>query len=74
MKIRKGIALTTVGYLVLAIIALVVLWIFLWNITPEISNIVDQIITGIICKICSALSPLDIFSQFCRTKCSGLPF
>ena len=49
----KGIAIETIGYLILAVIALIVLWIFLSKMMPIVTDTVNNIIHGLVCQICN---------------------
>lgn len=72
-KMIKAMAMETVGYLVLAVIALVILWVFLSNIAPAITSTVKNIVRGIGCEICGIFGWAGwIMSSFCRS-CAGLP-
>ena len=67
LKTEKGMALETVGYLVLAIIALIVLWIFLSEMAPAITSVVEDIVKGIACEVCNILGPIGwLVSGVCR--------
>jgi len=52
---RKGIAIETIGYLVLAVIALVLLWVLLLKLAPHITDMVTAIVNGIRCYICNKI-------------------
>jgi|GEM_PF-5132371 hypothetical protein len=51
----KGMAMETVGYLVLAVVALILLWVFLSSIAPDISNAIAGFAGEILCKICKEM-------------------
>jgi hypothetical protein len=55
---RKGLAIETVVLIVLAIVGLVIIWIFLSKVTPAITSMAEDIIKGIACQICNALGLL----------------
>ncbi len=66
-KRRKGIAIETIVYLVLAIVGLIVLWVFLSGLAPVIKTTVEEIVKGIGCKICEIFGVAGwVLSAFCR--------
>ena len=52
---RKGMALETVGYLILAVIGLIMIWIFFMAIAPSISTIVLRLANDMKCAICNMM-------------------
>ena len=52
LKQSKGMAIETVAYVVLAVIALIIFWIFLTDATPAVISLVDAMVTSIKCAVC----------------------
>lgn len=61
----KGMAIETVGYLVLAVLALILLFVFFSNIVPFIKDAVESIIIGIKCWFCNILDWGKYLVPFC---------
>lgn len=63
----KAIAIETIVYVVIAIAALVILWLFLMKTSPAITETVESIVKGLGCQICGVLGAVGwIASGFCR--------
>jgi len=54
-RARKGMAIETMGKLILAVVALIVLWVILNAIAPEIGGAVVKLAKGLICSLCREL-------------------
>lgn len=52
---RKGMAIETMGKLILAVVSLIVLWVILNAIAPEIGGAVVNLAKGLICALCREL-------------------
>ncbi|HKZ45438.1 MAG TPA: hypothetical protein VJ343_01915 [archaeon] len=57
----KGIALTTVGWLILAIVCLVILIIIFSRMVPAIGQWMDSALEGLMKTVCDKLGPLSWF-------------
>jgi len=67
ISFSKGIAIETVVYAVLAVVALAILWIFLSKVAPAIKGTVENIVKGMGCKLCGILGIAGwLMSGFCR--------
>jgi hypothetical protein len=65
---RKGLAIETIVYIVVAIVGLIILWIVLSKLAPAITSTTENIVRGLGCEICNMLGTLGwIFSGFCRS-------
>jgi uncharacterized membrane protein YkgB len=51
----KGIAVETIGYLVLAIVALILIWIFLSKLAPYVTDAIYDVINGFVCYMCDSI-------------------
>lgn len=61
----KGIAIETVGYLLLAVVALILLWVFLNKSTPHIITAVNNIVSGMMCYLCKMMNWAKHIMPFC---------
>lgn len=70
IRMSKGMAIETVIYLALAVISLIVLWMFFSSIAPPITAAIVNLINDVKCSICDMIGVLDKFVGQCG-NCGG---
>lgn len=64
----KGIAIEETGKLIIAVVALAILFMFFYKISPGIKGAVDTLSSYFICKLCESVKFGEILLGFC-SKC-----
>jgi hypothetical protein len=52
---KKGIVISTIGWLVIAIVALVILFIFFMRISPFAEKLIESAVKGFVDRVCDFL-------------------